>query len=62
MGRPRKRDSDRRNKLFQVRLLDKERKSIYAAADAEYLDASSWARSVLLRRTSQILKTKVNND
>lgn len=55
-GRPKKPSEERRNKLFQVRLKDGERKIIYAAASVKSLDASSWARSVLLDQTKQILR------
>lgn len=55
-GRPKKLNRDRRNKLFQVRLQESERKNIYAAASAKSLDASAWARSILLEESKQILE------
>jgi hypothetical protein len=57
VARPKKRDQDRRDRLFQVRLLDEERERIYAAAAAESLDASAWCRTVLLKQARQTLRS-----
>jgi predicted DNA binding CopG/RHH family protein len=48
MGRPAKKDAERRDKPLRIRLASQERKAIDKAATAKGLDTSTWARMVLL--------------
>jgi hypothetical protein len=49
MGRPRKLPEEKRVKPLRIRLTDEERAFINDAAHTFSLDASAWARSLLLR-------------
>jgi hypothetical protein len=61
MARPRKSDQDRRTKLVQLRLLEDEHKEFTEAAKASGLDASSWARRILLREARRAKERKAGN-
>jgi len=58
MARPKKSEEDRRTKLFQLRLLEEEHKVFTEAARASGLEASSWARAVLLHEAKRIIGRK----
>lgn len=47
-GRPSKAKSDRRTNVLRIRLTQAERDDLERAAELKALDASTWARMVLL--------------
>jgi uncharacterized protein (DUF1778 family) len=53
MGRPVKKDTERRDKPLRIRLAAAERKAIDKAANAKGLETSTWARMVLLSAAAE---------
>jgi hypothetical protein len=54
MGRPKKPQQERRDKPLRIRLTEAERSFINGAAQTYSLDASAWARSLLLREARKV--------
>ncbi|GMU21516.1 MAG: hypothetical protein AMXMBFR13_16090 [Phycisphaerae bacterium] len=53
-GRPQKPSGERRANTLRIRLTPDERKSIDDAAKVNALEASTWARSVLIREAQKV--------
>ena len=58
MGQPKKPTSDARQDVLRIRLSNAERKALDAAAQAQTLDTSTWARKELLQLAKR--KTRAN--
>ncbi len=48
-GRPKKAETERKTSILRICLTPAERQAIEAAAQAEYMDMSVWARAAILR-------------
>lgn len=56
-GRPKKKDSERRDNVLRVRLTDSERSLLDAAAKDKSLDTSTWARMLLVETAKRSAAT-----
>jgi hypothetical protein len=48
-GRPKKTQAEQRTSILRICLTPSERKAVDAAAQADHLDTSVWARVIILR-------------
>ena len=53
-GQAEKKPADRRSNVLRIRLTQAERSAVEKAAGKEWLDASTWARRVLLLEAGRV--------